>query len=159
MNKRLLWLLAIFMVLYFAAGYVAKFYIDYEWFRINSALNLFWILFFTKFNVQFLFAILFIILFSLNFLLIKLLGGKSRILTNSILEKIKLPVIGSPRKALIAVIIVAVIAVGFLMGSAASSFWKEYLMFKNSVPFDAERFPVDPIFKLNISFYVFSLPF
>jgi len=43
------------------------------------------------------------------------------------------------------------------MGGTASAFWKEYLMYKNAVPFDG--FPVDPIFNKNIGFYVFSLPF
>ncbi|MFC1670021.1 UPF0182 family protein [Spirochaetota bacterium] len=157
MNRKFVWILGIFIFLYFIIGYIANFYIDYEWFNINKTLQVFWVLFLTKFNVQLIFSIIFIILFSLNFLLIRILGGKGRIFTTNILDRLKIPVLGSPRKALFIILVIFVIVIGFIMGGAASSYWKEYLLYKNSVPFAG--FPKDPIFNIDIGFYVFSLPF
>lgn len=157
MNKKFIWIIAAIILIYFAIGNLSGFYTDYEWFRINGGLKLFWILFFSKFNVGFFFTVLFVILFFLNFLLIRILGGKGRIFTNNILDRLKLPVLGSPRKALLLILGIGVVAVGILMGSAASVYWKEYLMFTHSVPFTG--YPADPVFAKNISFYIFSLPF
>ncbi|MFT5194516.1 MAG: uncharacterized membrane protein (UPF0182 family) [Cellvibrionaceae bacterium] len=42
----------------------------------------------------------------------------------------------------------------FMMASAASTMWEEFLLFFNQVPFGQ----VDPIFGNDIGFYVFSLP-
>jgi len=157
MNKKVLWFLGIFIVLYFSLGSISEFYVNYEWFGINNGLNIFWILFFSKFNVGTAFTIFFILLFFLNFLLIRVLGGKGRIFTNNILDRLQIPVLGSPRRALFILLALGVITVGVIMGSAGSAFWKEFLLFRHGVSF--EGFPTDPIFNKNISFYVFSLPF
>lgn len=157
MNKRFLWYLGIFIVLYFILQMISNFYLDFEWFKINNGLNIFWTLMFTKFNVHFLFAVIFVALFFLNFLLMRLLGGKGRIFTNNILDRIKLPLFGSTRKAMYFFLAVGVVITGFIMGAGASSYWKEYMIYFNSVPFAG--FPVDPIFNKDIGFYVFSLPF
>ncbi len=157
MNKRAVWVLAGFFVLYFLAKYLSNFYIDYEWFRLNNGLQVFWVLFMTKFNVQAIFGASFIGLFMLNFLLIRLLGGKGRFFVENFLDRIQIPAIGSSRHLLLILLTCAIVFIGFLMGGTASAFWKEYLMYKNAVPFDG--FAVDPIFGRNIGFYVFSLPF
>ncbi len=157
MNKKFIWIFTIFFIVYISIGSIAGFYTDYEWFRINNGTDLFWTLFLTKFNVQFLFAALFIVLFILNFLLIRLLGGKGRIFTNNILDRIHLPLLGSPKRALFIVLAIAVVVAGIIMGGGASSYWQEYLLFKNAMPFTG--FPKDPIFNLDMGFYVFSLPF
>lgn len=157
MNRRVFWALGLFFILYFISGYLADFFIDYEWFRIHKGLSLFWVLFFARFNVHLTFGFAFAGLFLLNFLLIRFLGGSGRIFTNNILDRLQLPVIGSPRRALLIIMTLAVIAVGFIMGGAASIYWKEYLLYQNAVPF--EGFPADPIFNMDMGFYVFSLPF
>lgn len=157
MNKRAMVILTVFFVLYFLARYVSNFYIDYEWFRLNNGLQVFWVLFMTKFNVQAIFGISFIALFMLNFLLIRLLGGKGRFFVENFLDRIQIPAIGSSRHLLLIILTGIIIFIGFAMGGTASAFWKEYLMYKNSVPFDG--FPADPIFNKNIGFYVFTLPF
>ncbi len=157
MNKRIIWILVIFAILYMIISLVSNFFIDYEWFRINDGLSIFWVLFFTKFNVHAFFGVIFVALFFFNFLLIRLLGGKGRIFTHNILSKLHIPILGSPKRALFIILTAGVIVVGFMMGGAASAFWKEYLLYTNAVPF--EGFPPDPIFNLDIGFYVFSLPF
>ncbi len=157
MNKKFFWFIGIFIIIYFLLQVISNFYLDFEWFRIKNGLNIFWTLFLTKFNVQGLFSLIFIILFFLNFLLMRLLGGKGRIFTNNILDRIRLPLFGSTRKALYFFVGIGIIIVGFIMGAGASSYWKEYLIYMNSVPFTG--FPPDPIFNKDIGFYVFSLPF
>jgi uncharacterized membrane protein (UPF0182 family) len=67
------------------------------------------------------------------------------------------PVFGSPRRALFVILGIGVIIIGAIMGSTASAFWKEYLMFNSAVPFDG--YPADPIFGRDLGFYVFTLPF
>ncbi len=157
MNKKFIWFLGIFIVIYFLMQMISNFYLDFEWFKIKDGLNIFWTLMFTKFNVTVLFSLVFIIMFFLNFLLIRILGGKGRIFTNNILDRITLPIFGSTRKALYAFIITGVIILGFIMGAGAGAYWKEYLIYFNSVPFTG--FPADPIFNKDIGFYVFSLPY
>ncbi len=157
MNKKIIITALAVTILYVVLAVTSGFFLDYEWFRINDALQIFWVLFLTKFNVHVLFSGAFIALFALNFLLIRILGGSGRIFTSAILSRFSLPVLGTPRRALFIIMSAGVIVVGFMMGGAASSFWKEYLMFKNSVPFTG--FPADPIFNNDIGFYVFSLPF
>lgn len=157
MNKRFITILVSVIILYLVIKYISGFYIDYEWFRLNNGLQVFWVLFMTKFNVQMLFGISFIVLFMLNFLLIRILGGKGRFFMENFLDRIQIPGFGSSRKLLLLLLTVIIIFTGFLMGGTASAYWKEYLMYKNAVPFDG--FPLDPVFGRNISFYVFYLPF
>ena len=157
MYNRFLSVLLIFFVLYLIVKYISGFYIDYLWFSVNNGLQVFWVLFMTKFNVQMIFGISFIVLFMLNFLLIRILGGKGRFFVENFLDRIQIPGFGSSRKLLLLGMTVIIVFVGFIMGGTASAYWKEFLMYKNAVPFDG--FPLDPIFNKNIGFYVFYLPF
>ncbi|TFH41627.1 MAG: hypothetical protein E4G96_05145, partial [Chrysiogenales bacterium] len=135
MNKKLVIGITIFFLIYILISFISGFYIDYEWFRIYGGLSIFWVLLLTKFNVHLLFGLIFVAIFSFNFLLIRLLGGKGRIFASTILSRIQIPVLGSPKRALFIILAGGVLVAGFMMGGAASSFWKEYLLFKNSVPF------------------------
>ena len=157
MNRKFYWILGIFIIIYFIIANISEFFIDYEWFKLYEGLKIFWILFFTKINVHTVFALIFIGIFFLNFLLIRILGGKGRIFTHNILDRLQIPVLGSPRRVLFIILAAGIVVLGFIMGGAASSFWKEYLMYSNAVPF--EGFPADPIFSRDIGFYVFKLPF
>jgi len=157
MSRKMIWGLFIFIIAYFIVQIASSFYIDYEWFKSYDQLGVFWTLFFTKFNVQALFSLFFIILFFLNFLIIRIIGGKGRIFTQNILDRLKLPVFGTPRRALFVLIALGVVITGFIMGIGASAYWKEYLIYINAVPFAG--FPPDPVFNMDIGFYIFSLPF
>ncbi|HPC42227.1 MAG TPA: UPF0182 family protein [Spirochaetota bacterium] len=157
MNKKYIIGITVFVILYAMISFSSGFYADLEWFRMYKGLNIFWVLFFTKFNVHILFGLIFIGIFSFNFLLIRVLGGKGRIFANNILNRLQLPVLGTPKRALFIILAISVVAAGFMMGGAASSFWKEYLMFTNAVPFTG--FPKDPIFGQDLGLYVFKLPF
>src|SRR3990172_9196734 len=157
MNKKLIIGVVVFILVYMLISILSGVYIDYEWFRIHRGINIFKVLFFTKFNVHLMFGLIFVLIFSLNFLLIRLLGGRGRIFTSTILSRLQLPVLGSPKRALFILLAIGVLIAGFMMGGAAASFWKDYLLFTNAVPF--EGFPKDPIFGMDLGFYVFKLPF
>jgi len=157
MNKKLISGLVVFIFIYFVVQMISGFYVDYEWFRIYGQLNTFWTLFLTKFNVQSIFTVVFILLFFMNFLLIRIIGGKGRIFTRNILDRLQIPVLGTPKRALLILLVVGVVVLGIFMGMGAASYWKEYLMFTNASPFTG--FPHDPIFNLDLGFYIFKLPF
>ncbi len=157
MQKRTLIPVILIIMVFSLLKSVSGFYIDYEWFKANGGLSIFWVMFFTKFNVHAIFSVIFIAIFLLNFLLMRILGGKGRLFSKNFLDRIQIPAVGSSKKLLTLAVLGAIVFVGFLMGSTASAFWKEYLMFNNSMPF--HNFPVDPVFKKDLGFYVFSLPF
>ncbi len=159
MNKRLLWSIGAFIIIYFFISLIAGYYADYKWFANNKGTSIFWILYSTKFIVHTIFSVIFILLFFSNFLLIRIMGGKGRIFTKSILDKLNFQVLGSTRKVIFFFMFGGLLFMAFIMGSVASQYWKEYLMFINGSPFDTKIFPVDPLFGKNIAFYVFSLPF
>ncbi|MBN1533478.1 MAG: UPF0182 family protein [Spirochaetes bacterium] len=156
MKKKHILILAGIVILYIAASSVAEFYFDYRWFGIYGGEVIFWRLLTTKFYVHTFFSLAFIALFFLNFLLIRLLGGSGRIFTAKILDRLKMPIFGTPRRALFILLAAGVVLIGFVMGGAAASFWKEILQYLYSVPF--RGFPADPIFGIDPGFYVFSLP-
>lgn len=157
MDRKFLWIMSIFFIVFIGIKSISGFYIDYEWFKANQGLQVFWVMFLTKFKVHALFSVIFVGLFLLNFLLIRILGGEGRIFTPNFLDRIKIPAIGSSRNLLAIIVTLAIVFLGFIMGGTASAFWKEYIVYKNAVPFTG--FPVDPIFGMDPGFFVFSLPF
>ncbi len=157
MNKRWMTLIAVLIGVYFIVNLTSDLYVDYLWFSFHGGEEVFRTLYLTRYGVHTVFALIFVGLFFFNFFLFRILGGKGRIFSNNILDRLQIPVLGSPRRALMLILSAGVVFVAFIMGGAASAFWKEYLMYMNGVPF--EGFPKDPIFNLDIGFYVFSLPF
>ena len=150
MNRKILWGMTIFIVLYFLTQITSHYFIDYEWFTMQGHRNIFWTLFMTKFTVQGMFSLVFIGLFFINVLILRLLAGKGRIFTRNILDRLRIPLLGTPRRALYIIITAVVIVIGFFMGLAASAYWKEYLMYANALPFDG--FP-DPVFNKDAGLF------
>ncbi|MFA5519207.1 MAG: hypothetical protein WDA74_08140, partial [Spirochaetota bacterium] len=93
MDKKFLWIMSIFFIVFIGIKSLSGFYIDYEWFKANQGLQVFWVMFLTKFKVHALFSVIFVGLFLLNFLLIRILGGEGRIFTPNFLDRIKIPAI------------------------------------------------------------------
>jgi hypothetical protein len=69
MNRKVILFIAAFILLYFSMGSISEFFVDYEWFKLNRGPELYWVLFFAKFNVGMAFTVAFVVLFFLNFLL------------------------------------------------------------------------------------------
>ena len=59
------------------------------------------------------------------------------------------------RRGIGLVIFLGSIVVSIMVALAAGTYWKEWLMYSNAMPFGK----VDPVFGLDIGFYVFKLPF
>lgn len=58
-----------------------------------------------------------------------------------------------PRARLVRTLVSVVLA--FLVGAGAASEWRQWILFRHAVPFGIR----DPLFHLDVSFYVFRLPF
>ncbi len=157
MGRKAITGIVIFILAYFLVQSMAGFYVDVQWFSSYNRLNVFWTLFYGKFYAAAVFFLLFVALFSLNFLLIRLIGGSGRIFSRNILDRIKVPLFGTPRRALFIMIALGVTVFGAFMAMGASAYWKELLMFVHASPFTG--FPADPVFGNDMGFYVFSLPF
>lgn len=122
-----------------------EFYINILWFKEVGYLQVFLKGLVTKLSMGLpLFLILFVIL-GIYFKLLTMSGGKTRVV---VVEKKRF--IRGKLPLLLAFLISAATSVVI-----TASLWYQWLEFSNSVPFDV----TDPIFKLDISFYVFKLPF
>ncbi|MCX7678370.1 MAG: UPF0182 family protein [Spirochaetes bacterium] len=158
--KRIIGIFLFVVVVYYSVRSIAEFYVEFKWFESYNQLKLFWTLFYGKFFVGLLFFFIFIGLFVFNFVLLRITGGSGRIFSTNILNKIRIPLFKTPRRALFVIFVIiaiGVVLVGFFMAMVASSYWQEFLLYLYSSPF--EHFPADPVFNNDISFYVFSLPF
>lgn len=156
MNKKFALLTIVVFLIFFVLSNISEFYLDYQWFKMYDKLDTFWILFFSKFNIHLLFSFIFAILFLLNFGIMRLTGGKQRIFTSHIMNTLHIPIFKNPKNALLIILLAITIVTSYILGLSASTYWKEILMYINKVAFNGST--VDPIFKNNISFYLFSLP-
>lgn len=157
-NKKFLYPI-IFLILVLIAGYnlVSEVFLDYIWFNSYNQKDVFFTLFFSEFNVHTAFSIIFFFIFIFNFLILRYIGNNGIFFSKNLLDRIQLPIFSNSKKAAFFIIFIGSIFLSYFMGSIASSFWKEILMFFNQVPFESAA--NDPIFSKNPSFYVFSLPF
>ncbi len=157
MGRKLIFAFFLLFALYYGLESTADFFADFKWFESYNQLPVFWTLFYGKFIVALVFFLLFVALFALNFLLIRIIGGSGRIFSRNILDRLHIPLFGTPRRALGVSLILGVVVLGFFMAMAASAYWQEFLLFVNGMPF--ANFPADPVFNKDVGFYVFSLPF
>lgn len=155
--RKLIGAIVLLFVVYYSLSSMAEFYAEYKWFDSYSQANVFWTLFYGKFFVAAIFFIIFVALFALNFLLIRVIGGSGRIFSRNILDRLHMPLFGTPRRALGILLGLGVAVLGFFMALAASAYWQEFLLYLNGVSFS--NMPPDPVFNKDIGFYVFSLPF
>ena len=127
------------------AATLNEYYIDFLWFKELGYTDVFFKSLFTHLKLGLpLFAAMFVIL-SVYFKLLTLSGGKAYVVDGDkpSFVKRRLPYI-------IAFLISAVSS-----AVCTSSLWYKFLEFKNSVDFG----DTDPVFGLDISFYMFKLPF
>lgn len=158
MNKRLLYpIITILVVLFIAYNFISELFLDYTWFDSYNQLEVFWTLFFTEFNIHMIFALIFFMLFTINFLFLRFTGNNGAFFASKLMTKMEIPVFKNPKRAVTFIIFIGAAFLSYFMGSVASYYWKEILVFFHKVPFS--EIPNDPIFSQNAAFYVFSLPF
>ncbi len=142
-----LWTLAIIaLLIYWLVRFGVGLYTDLLWFQHLNFESVYWTSLWARWAVGMAVAIPFAILFWINTFLARWLSIRS--------------VLFFSEETLVAqkFIVWAIWGVGlflaWLVGTAASSNWLLFLRYFNQYPFDL----VDPIFNMDASFYLFSLP-
>ena len=142
-----LWTLAIIaLLIYWLVRFGVGLYTDLLWFQHLNFESVYWTSLWARWAVGLAVAIPFAILFWINTFLARWLSIRS--------------VLFFSEETLVAqkFIVWAIWGVGlflaWLVGTAASSNWLLFLRYFNQYPFDL----VDPIFNMDVSFYLFSLP-
>ncbi|MBN1499536.1 MAG: UPF0182 family protein [Spirochaetes bacterium] len=157
MNKKIIFAAAAAAVIFFIFNFITGIFLDFEWFNSYGHSGAFWTLFFTEFNVHVIFTIIFFLIFLLNIGILRLIAGRNFIRIPVQIRSMNLKILQKPGLIVFLIIISAGLLISYIMGSLASSFWKEILLFINRTGF--ENMPVEPVFSNNAAFYMFSLPF
>jgi uncharacterized membrane protein (UPF0182 family) len=145
--------LSALVLLFVSARGVSSFYVDYLWFDSVGRNDVFWGVLWSKVQLA--------LGFSLAFVLFGLVSTivADRLAPNALLETVDDRVVARYRaltrrqRMLLRTLVVAVL--GFLAGLPAASQWESWLLFRNSRSFGVS----DPLFDVDVGFYVFRLPF
>lgn len=73
----------------------------------------------------------------------------------SVISPFPMPILSELKQFLYPLLLLLTLLIAFFLGNWASNSWEDVLKFFNAVPF----FQKDPLFKQDIGFYIFSLPF
>jgi uncharacterized membrane protein (UPF0182 family) len=136
-----------------SARSIASFYIDVLWHQSLGRTDVFWGILFSRLGLAAAFTCLFAVVLALNMWVADRL--RPDVLPTTPQER---ALAGyrqlSGRRAWGLRIVVASL-LGFMIGSPAAVQWRDWTLFRNSVPFGV----TDPLFGQDVSFYVMRLPF
>lgn len=136
-----------------AGGSIVSLYTDWLWFKAENFSSVFMRILLAKIELFFIFSFLFFLIVGFNVYLSRRLKprGDLRIVEENLLEMpnryLYEPYINS-------VLIGGLLIFSFLIGLGITANWHAFLCFLNSTPFALS----DPLFKQNLSFYIFKLP-
>ena len=154
-QRRTVWIITAFIATAVLVFIGTNFYLDLLWFKDLQFEEVFWTQHLTRWGLRlgawlFLFAFLLI-----NFLFARRsilkypnLALRERLLAGGYLH------LFTPRRLTCYSLILAAV-LSFILSGYSSTHWMELLQFIHRVPFDL----TDPIFGLEIAFYIFKLPF
>ena len=132
---------------------LAVFWTDQMWFSQSGYGSTFSTILWTRIELGLIFGVLFFVLIWVNLLLTDRFGART--LTSSpedeVIRRFQQRV--RPRAKLLYGVFAAVL--GLVAGIAASAQWQAFLLFEHHQSFNA----TDPLFHMNVGFYVFVLPF
>ncbi len=152
-SRALLWTLAVLGVL--ALGFVlfASFYTDLLWYRSVDATSVFSTQLYTRLGLMFVFGGLMALAVGLNMWIAYRFRPVFRLMSpeQASLERYRVALAPVRRAALIGIPLV----LGLLAGVSATSEWKDWLLYRNATSFGT----TDPTFGVDLSFFVFTLPF
>ncbi|MBS3942763.1 MAG: UPF0182 family protein [Dethiobacter sp.] len=155
MRSRLLWLTVAGIILLTGVSIGAGFYLDLLWFTELQAESVFW----TRIKAQWgLRLAAWLLMFA--FMLVNLLITRRQILSFPNLALRERLMAGgymrllAPRRITLLFLVVSAV-ISWLFSGFAAAYWMDLLKFLNPAPFNIS----DPLFGLDISFYVFRLPF
>lgn len=167
MKNRFRYLLSIVVVIIIIALIAlfagANFFTEWAWFNHLGYLKAFLLMFFSNFGLRILIGLIFAVFVFVNLFFTKKLFIKyfeaESIESENVETLFKEESQGFlnwlNKKKLNWIYILISLILGFLFSSVSSELWKIVLKFFNQTPFGN----TDPIFGMDISFYVFSLPF
>jgi len=152
-NRALLFTLVVIGVVVFGFTLFAGFYTDLLWFQSVDASSVFTTQLLTKLGLMVFFGGLMALIVGLNMWLAYRFRPVFRLMSpeQASLERYRMALDPLRRVAIIGIPLL----LGLLAGVSATSEWKDWLLFRNSTPFNS----TDAIFGVDISFYVFILPF
>jgi uncharacterized membrane protein (UPF0182 family) len=143
-----LWTLVILLVAgYLLVRFGVGLYTDYLWFQNLAYESVFSTTIWAKLGVGFLVAVPFAVIFFVNALVARWLSVRNVLFFS---EEILVA-----QKFVLWAIIAAGLFLAWVIGTAASTSWLMVLRYFNYYPFNV----ADPIFGMDVSFYLFSLPF
>ncbi len=153
MDKWIRWIAGAVVVFFLVFGTILMtYYTDFLWFKELGYSAVFIKVLVAKISMGLVFGAAFFAIFYANVLLTRRLAPKFRVSYLSGIMQLK----GIFLEQYLDRILLAVAAVlSFIAGSAMAEAWERWLLFLNATPFGT----VDPIFGIDISFYVFKLPF
>lgn len=151
------WIIAAVFVILVFGGIIPRLYLDWLWFGEVKYRQIFWGVLFTKINLGLVFGGAFFVLVMANAWLARRLApatswyeAESRFRRQA--AELFEQYVG--RYLLLALAgLVAVISYG--VGAGAANQWQKFLLYQHATPFNI----ADPIFKRDIGFYIFRLPF
>lgn len=134
-------------------GALVTVYTDLLWFRETGFTSVFWTQIRTKALLGLTFGAVFAVAMLLNLWVVQRITSPTRLFTlqDQILERYRATLRPYVRWAVVG----AAVLFGLFAGSGATAQWRNWLLYRNAEDFGA----IDPIFKKDIGFYVFKLPF
>jgi len=133
---------------------LSGFFVDVLWFREVGFSNVFWTILRAKVLLGLLFGLVFFALLYANLLIVRVITPRYRTLTpdQEVIERYRLAF--EPYAWWLLPLIAAVIAT--FVGFGVTTQWRTFVLWRNSagITFDTP----DPLFRRDVGFYVFSLP-
>ncbi|MFZ1753908.1 MAG: UPF0182 family protein [Caldilineaceae bacterium] len=147
-NPRLLWWMVIPFILISLFNGVLGFFTDLAWYNSLTLSSVYWTRITASVGLFLAGGAIFLLFFVANVLIARRLEPRG--LDGSPLDQIAQTV---GVRITPAVLLVGVV-LAFFMGSGASAYWEDLLLYLNQTPFHL----ADPIFAKDVGFYIFTLP-
>ncbi|QPJ64765.1 MAG: UPF0182 family protein [Candidatus Nitrohelix vancouverensis] len=153
LRKSLVVLAGIFFIGSIFADKITSFYIDWVWFEALSLDSVFWTTMSAQLSVGFSAAVF---VFLAIYLPLNRLYNKTAHLPILLSDEVRrdVPILHFLSTNLRPIFFFGPLALGAMSGLAAGAQWEKVLQYLNAVPFGE----VDPMFQMDYSFYVFTLP-
>lgn len=131
---------------------IMTYYTNFLWFKELGYSSVFIKILVTKLIVGFLFGLAFFAVFYTNVLLSRRLAPKFNVAYPLGMIQLQSTVVET---YLNKILLTLAAVFSFIAGTSSAAYWERFLLFLNASPFGK----TDPIFGIDISFYVFKLPF
>jgi uncharacterized membrane protein (UPF0182 family) len=141
------------LLLLFSARAMSSFYVNVLWFNSVGRSDVYWAVLLSKAQLVGVFTVGCFLFLWVNLLIADRLAPLTLPNTPEDQTVIRIREITAASRGKLRIALAVLIA--FMLGLPASSQWQEWTMFRNRQAFAVG----DPLFKANVGFYVFRLPF